>query len=80
MKSNHYPNIVCQSAPGPPPTDASRRLWFSRCGAIVSDMDATAVTQVFGPRSTPGMEVGLPISFFDGKCTIVVSTVVFVRL
>ena len=80
MKSNHYPNVVCQLPPGPPPTDASRRLWYGRCGAIVADMDATAATQVFGPRSSPGIAVGLPTSFSDSKCTILASTVVFVRL
>lgn len=65
MKSNHYPNIVCQRAPGPPPTVESRRQWLRWCRDVVNDMDAVQGTQVFGPSSAPGVAVELPTGFSD---------------
>ena len=75
MKSDHYPTVVCQEAPGPPPTIHSRLEWIQRCGSIVDGMDATQMTQVFGPRSAPGVQVGLPTGFTDRKCTTLASKI-----
>lgn len=80
MKSNHYPNIVCQRAPGPPPTVESRRRWLRWCRDVVNDMDAVQGTQIFGPSSAPGVAVELPTGFSDRKCTTLVLMIGFRRL
>ena len=77
MQSSDYPNVVCQPAPGSPPTVDDRRDWLILCSRALNDMDVTQATQVFGPRSTPGVAVGLPIVLSHGKCTVLVLMTAF---